>query len=323
MLVLVNLDLNQNQVLNAVVQVLASAPGTPVQGQAYYNSTSKTLQVYTGTAWVVLGTLDQISAPAADVSLNSHKITSLADPASAQDAATKNYVDNAIQGLSWKETCRVASTANVTVASPGTAIDGVTLASGDRVLLKNQTTGSENGLYVFNGSASAMTRTLDANTGAEMVGAAAWIDEGSTNANTAYVCTTPAPITIGTTSLTFTQFGGGTTYSAGAGLTLTGSAFSLTVPVAIADGGTNATSAAAALANLGGVAKYAVSIGDGTSTSYTVTHNLGTLDVVVEVYANSGGAKVEVDVSHATTNTVTVVFAVAPASNAYRVVVHG
>ena len=322
MLVLVNLDLSQNQLLNAVVQVLASAPVSPVAGQAYYNSVSGTLQVYTGAAWRVLGTLDQISAPAADVSLNSHKITSLSDPASAQDAATKNYVDNAIQGLSWKDTARAASTANVTVSSPGTAIDGITLANGDRVLLKSQTTGSENGIYTFNGSAAAMTRTADASTGAELVGAAVWIDQGTANASTAWVCTTPAPITVGSTSLAFTQFGGGTTYSAGTGLSLAGSVFSLSTPVSIADGGTNATTAAAALANLGGTAKYATSIGDGTSTSYTVTHSLGTLDAVVQVYRNSDGVQVIANITRATTNTVTVAFAVAPTSNQYRVVVH-
>src|ERR1700742_2378356 len=102
-----NLDLNQNQLLNPVFQVLASDPGSPVEGQFWYNSTSKTFKFYNGTAVIVLGRLDQISAPTASVSLNSQKITNLADPTSAQDAATKAYVDAIQQGLDVKQSVRV------------------------------------------------------------------------------------------------------------------------------------------------------------------------------------------------------------------------
>jgi hypothetical protein len=99
-------------------------------------------------------------------------MSNLADPVNPSDAVNKSHLDAAIAtasaGLFYKTPVRVASTANVTISSPGTSIDGVTLSSGDRVLLKNQSTGSQNGIYVFNGSGSSMTRATDADTSAEV-----------------------------------------------------------------------------------------------------------------------------------------------------------
>lgn len=122
----------------------------------------------------------------------------------------------------FKDSVRVTSTANVNISSAPTAIDGVTLANGDRVLLKNQTTGSQNGIYVFNGAASAMTRSTDADSSAEVTaGIFVGIEEGTANADTFWWLTTNNPITLGTTALTFTQFGasGSPTGSAGGDLT--------------------------------------------------------------------------------------------------------
>jgi lysophospholipase L1-like esterase len=117
-----------------------------------------------------------------------------------------NLVTTTIQ---WKEDVRVASTANVTIASAlenGDAIDGVTLATGDRVLLKNQSTASQNGIYVVAASGTA-SRSTDADSAAEMVGATVYVREGSTNLGRRYTCNTPSPITLGTTALTFVLAG--------------------------------------------------------------------------------------------------------------------
>jgi hypothetical protein len=112
---------------------------------------------------------------------------------------------------SWKDSVRAASTANVTLASAvenGDTLDGVTLATGDRILLKNQTTASENGIYTVNAS-GAPTRAIDADSGIELLGTAVIVTEGTTNADTAWLLTTNGPITVGTTGLTFVQFGAG------------------------------------------------------------------------------------------------------------------
>lgn len=129
--------------------------------------------------------------------------------------------------LSWKEPVRVSSTANVNISSAPATIDGVTLTSGDRVLLKDQTTGSENGIYVFNGAASAMTRSLDANTDAEVkAGMVVVVEEGTVNADRTYVLTTDNPITLNTTTLTFATLPVNT-FSAGDGIDITSNVISV------------------------------------------------------------------------------------------------
>lgn len=140
--------------------------------------------------------------------------------------AAKTYVDNAITGLKFKQDVRVASTANVSVSSAPSSIDGVTLSGGDRVLLKNQSTAAENGAYVFNGAGAALTRAADADSGTELVSATFPVREGTTNQDTWWTCTNDS-ITVGTTALVFTQTGGAGTYVAGAGLALTGNSFSI------------------------------------------------------------------------------------------------
>lgn len=134
------------------------------------------------------------------------------------DLAPKTYVDAAINGLSWKQSVRAATTVAGTLASSfenGDAIDGVTLATGDRILIKNQASGTENGIYTVNAS-GAPTRASDADTGAELVNASVYISEGSTLADTQWTCSTNAPITIGVTSITFAQVTGGGSVSWGA-----------------------------------------------------------------------------------------------------------
>ena len=174
-----------------------------------------------------------VGAQAADLSLNSQKITNLATPTASTDAANKAYVDDSVQGLSSKDSVRAATTANGTLASAfanSQAIDGVTLATGDRVLLKNQTAGAENGIYTVNAS-GAPTRAVDFDSNAEVAkGAFIFVEEGTSNANAGFVLTTDGAITLGTTALAFTQFSGAGQITAGDGLTKSGNTLSVDIP---------------------------------------------------------------------------------------------
>lgn len=135
----------------------------------------------------------------------------------ATQKAVKTYVDAKLAGLSWKQAVRAATTAAGTLATSfenGDSIDGVTLATGDRILIKNQSTASENGIYVVAAS-GAPTRATDADSGAELVNASVYVSEGTTYADTQWTCTTNAPITVGSTSLSFAQLTSGTGVSDG------------------------------------------------------------------------------------------------------------
>jgi hypothetical protein len=170
-----------------------------------------------------------------DQSMGSHKITNLTDPSSAQDAATKAYVDSVAQGLDVKNSVRAATTANITLSGAQT-IDGVSVIAGDRVLVKAQTTGANNGIYVA--AAGAWARSTDADTSAEVTtGMFVFVEEGSLYAGTGWVLTTASPITLGSTALVFAQFSGTGAYTAGNGLALTGTAFSVVANDGIAVSG--------------------------------------------------------------------------------------
>lgn len=286
--------------------------------------------------------------------LQSQRIINLADASSATDAVTLQQLNAAIAGLAWKDSVRVATTATGTLATAfanGQTIDGVTLATGDRILIKNQSSGAENGIYVVAAS-GAPTRAVDANTGASIVQATVYVEAGTTQSDTAWTMTTNAPITLNTTALTFAQFGvGGTAYTAGNGLNLATTVFSVLANgtsldvsasgVRIADAaaaaGLTSTSGILAVGAGAGISvaadavaidtavvvrKFAANIGTGAATAIAVTHNLGTRDITWSVYDASTFAFVMVDGVATDANTLTLTFAVAPASNAYRVVVH-
>lgn len=180
-------------------------------------------------------TLDAIPAPAAAVSLNSKAINNLLDPAAAQDAATKNYVDNAIQGLDVKASVKAATTANVTLAggAPNT-LDGVALVANDRVLVKNQTTTNQNGIYVVTtlgtGANGTWTRATDMDVWSEVPAAYVWVEQGSgTQADTGWLSTSDQGGTLGTTAITWAQFSGAGSITDGAALLKTGNTLDVQV----------------------------------------------------------------------------------------------
>jgi hypothetical protein len=169
--------------------------------------------------------INDLTAPTADYGFGGYKITGLADPISAQDAATKQYVDSVAQGLDPKASCVAATTANITLSGTQT-IDGVAVIVGDRVLVKNQTLPQNNGIYIV--AASTWSRSLDMDAWAEVPNAFTFIEDGTTQADTGWVTTASAGGTLGTTPIPFVQFSGAGTYTAGTGLTLTGGEFSIT-----------------------------------------------------------------------------------------------
>jgi hypothetical protein len=166
------------------------------------------------------------------VDFTSNKGINLASPTAATDAANKAYVDALASGLEWKQEVRAATTTNATLATgytAGTVIDGYTLVLGDRLLIKNQTAQTDNGIYIV--TAGTPTRSADANTTASLNNATVLVTNGTTNKNTAWTQVTADP-TIGSSNIVFNQFAAGTTYTASAtgGLQLVGTAFSVLLP---------------------------------------------------------------------------------------------
>ena len=220
--------------------------------------------------------LDQMAVPTSSVSLNSQNITNLADPVNTQDAATKGFVEATAQGLDVKDSCVAATTANITISTAlnnGDTLDGVTLSTNDRVLVKDQSTATQNGIYVVG---SSPARAVDLASGADAAGVFVFIEQGSTNADNGFVCTSNKGSAVtGTNNLTFAQFSGAGQITAADGLQKSGNtlsvdlksngglviesseiavdlaASSITGTLAVGDGGTGATTASNARSNLG------------------------------------------------------------------------
>jgi hypothetical protein len=273
---LTNIDLNQNQLVNATFEVLGTAPDSGLfEGRMYYNSTFDTIQVYSGSAWrtfvnsitkggdytdaITLGesngtvtiTLNLADVDSAGllsstfwgllngatsnatvstlVQRDSSGNIKVATPTDAAHAATKGYVDSARQGLDVKQSVRAATTGPVTLATDleaGDTLDTtVTLVAGNRILVKDQATASQNGIYIVQAT-GAPVRATDANgtadTGEVSGGTFVFVEEGTLNADSGFVVSSNGPIAVGTDPMNWVQFSGAGAITAGDGLTQNG-----------------------------------------------------------------------------------------------------
>ena len=279
-----------------------------------------------GTLARVENKLHDFALATASVDLNNQKITNLATPTNPGDATNKSYVDTAIAGLNWKPSVNLLATSNIALTgSTGTlVIDGHAALdntdSGYRILLTAQSTDTEEGIYTYtdDGTTYTLTRPTDSDTYQELIGASVFIMEGTLHGNTSWVQGNHYLTSFA--GQTWTQFSGASVYSAGAGLVVTsGNIFNVGAGTGIT---VNTDDVAIDTAVV--VRKYAANIGDGSATSYTITHNLGTRDVTVGLYEPAASyAEVLADVEHSTTNTITVKFTTAPTTDQFRVVIHG
>ena len=292
-------------------------------GSDYAPATSGTSALKgNGSGGFANATLNDVGAATADYSINSHKLTNMLDPTSAQDGATKNYVDITAQGLSYKAEARAATTVNGTLATAyanTSVIDGITLATGDRILIKNQTTASENGIYTVN-IAGAPTRAIDADASGEIAkGDLIYIQSGTVQAGQLWICnaTGAVPWVPGSSTSGWVQFSGAADITATLPLLKTGNVLSLNQGSGITTTGGNLVADPTVV-----VMKYASLIGNGASTSIAVTHSLGTKDITASVRDASTDAFVWCDIVATSTSVATFTFNTAPATNAYRVVIH-
>lgn len=227
-------------------------------------------------------------------------------------------MDNLVNGQSWKQAVQAATTAAGTLSTSfaaGQVIDGYTLQTGDRILIKNQAAGAENGLFTV-AATGAPNRAADGATGELLTNSTVRINNGTVNLDSAWTLTTVGTITVGTTSQTWVRSDSGTPYTAGNGLALSSNAFSVNAGSGIiADGTSTRIDTSVVTRHL------AFNVGDGSSTTITLTHSFGTRDVMVALYDSSTFAVVDTDVVNATTSTVTLTFASAPATNAFRAVI--
>lgn len=232
--------------------------------------------------------LDQFTAPNTDVAWNSHKITSLLDPSSAQDAATKNYVDTSLAtataGLVFKGKVRAATATNVSVTSAPSTIDGVTPTAGDVFLLTGQTTGSENGPRVWTAAGAAMAYASNWNTTALASPGSLWVVQQGSFDNQLAILSNDT-FTLGTTTGTFVFLN----------------------PAAASDNDTGYTTTSPMVS---------------AGATWTVTHNLGSKAITVAVYRTASPFdEVEVYITRDTTNTIGITPDIAMASGEYSVVV--
>jgi hypothetical protein len=222
----------------------------------------------TASSLTSLGTIANLTATAGTIATT---------PSGSTDIANKLYVDTVAQGLDAKASCVAATTADITLSGAQT-IDGVSIVAGNRVLVKNQSLSQNNGIYLC--ASGSWTRTTDANTWDALTSAFTFIEQGTTNADCGFVCTANAGGTLGTTALPWSQFSGAGTFTAGTGLTLTGSVFSLTSPVAVANGGTGLTSLGSGVATFLGTpssANLAAAVSDETGSGALVFASSPTL----------------------------------------------
>ena len=263
-------------------------------------------------------TLDVITPPAADLNLNSKKITALADPVAATDGANKQYVDNTAQGLDAKASVKAASTGNLTLSGTQT-VDGIALVANDRVLIKDQSTVSQNGIYSV--QSGAWTRVSDMDTWAEVPGAYVWVEQGSVNADTGWVSTADQGGTLNTTPITWTQFTGAAQLTAGAGLTKTGNTFD------VGAGSGITVQADTVSVDPAIVPRYYSSATHSAGTSISIpqsTHGCrASRGLIVMTVVEATGAEILGDVVIAASGDVTITFATSQAANSIRTTIVG
>lgn len=290
-----NKDMNGLRVINLGPATTSSDAATKAQvDTAETNAKSRANHVGTQPASTIsdfdaqvrTNRLDQMAAPTTDVSWSNRKIMNLADPGSAQDGATKAYVDAQLAGLVsgqvLKGSVRVAARDNVDTASAPTAVDGVTLVNGDLVLLTAQTDTRQNGPYIFNGAGAAMSRAANWDTDTEATQGSYWVVREGTQADTFALLTNDGPVTVGTSSLEFTF------------ISVAGSA-------------------------IGRYAEDCPAVAAGNT--WTITHNLGSTDVHVMVKRVSSPYDfIDVYTTTPTANTATVQADVALAAGEFRAI---
>lgn len=349
-------DFVKNEIRNVVAHKVSGAPGSPVEGQVWYDTAAQHLKyqnasvavdphdrsTHTGSQTastisdfntaVRTNRLDQLANPTASVAMNSQKFTGLAAGSGAGDSVEYAQMNSAISaalttatsGLTWKTPARVATTANVTTLAGGApnTVDGVSLALNDRILVKNQSTGGQNGIYtvttVGTGANGTWARATDADTAAELEGGVlVAVDEGTTQGNTVWMNTVDV-VTLGTTAQVWTQFGAGSTYTASLGVQLVGSDFRANLGAGLTLSGNTIVPDYTA----GNVMKNKIAVGFvGTSgTDVTINHALGLAnkdDYLCEV-VEVGVGKVMVGELATDVNNLVLSFAVTPTSNQYR-----
>ena len=219
---------------------LTAGTGISVSGGG---SETATVTVTNTGVTALAGTANQITASGSTGSITLSlpsavtfpgTVTLNADPSNDLHAATKQYVDSVAQGLDVKASVKVATTVTGTLATAfanGSVVDGVTLVTADRILIKNQSTGSENGIYTVNAT-GAPTRASDMDVASDFPSSFTFVEQGTLNADTGWVCTNNL-VVVGTTDIVFAQFSGAGTYTAGNGLSLSGGSFSIDTSITV------------------------------------------------------------------------------------------